>query len=53
MSDAQFAAWLRSIRTTTQDDVDKITRDHDRDHMSASDRLDMVTHCTPLGGSEH
>jgi hypothetical protein len=53
MSEIQFASLLRSLRSTTQEDVDRATAARDRSHMTAADRFDMITHNTPQGGSEH
>ena len=38
MSDADLAQLLRSQRTLTQDDVDKVARERDREHYSVQER---------------
>lgn len=38
------AAYLRSARTTTQVQVDEITREHDRDDLPADVRWSAVAH---------
>lgn len=38
------AAYLRSMRTTTQGDSDELARQHDKDALSASDRWSSVAH---------
>lgn len=43
----ELAAYLRSVRTLSPEQVTKIESERDRAHMSASDRFDMITHSTP------
>lgn len=39
MTDTEFASLLRSLRTTTQREVDEKTRQADRDHLTPAERL--------------
>ena len=39
MTDSEFAAMLRTQRTQTQEQVDKIAREHDRDDFTPAERL--------------
>jgi hypothetical protein len=39
MTESEFAALLRSQRTQTQEQVDRATREHDRDDLTPAERL--------------
>lgn len=39
MTETEFATYLRNQRTLSQQDVDKIEREHDKDNYRPSERL--------------